>query len=99
MSYRKARQSDCDRESLRWLQEHREDLNALGLPKHVYDTMEEWDSFLSSGAVDHPYSFVFYEDLSDEQQLRLLLFLERELPSRTSVPPLLAFLRTRFPVP
>ena len=95
MSYRKKRPTVEEQRDSRWLDAHSEELHALGIPSPAYSSSAQWHDFIWSGAVDEPYHFVFYEQLSIAQQEDLRAFLEREYGAEHPVPSLLAFLRER----
>lgn len=80
-----------------WVRAHADELSAIALPFHVFETWERWSDFLENGHLhwhEDPSAFSF-DALSEEQRGRLHRFLEREHGEADPVPTLLGWLRVR----
>jgi hypothetical protein len=79
-----------------WIDRHRAELAAIGLPAEVYLDVTRWDDFLENGHLHwHESSGFEFGDLSAGQLAALDRFLEREYGDADRRPPLLRWLRVR----
>src|SRR5262245_34746540 len=97
MSFRKPK-TDAQRRSndwYAWIDEHRKELIAIGLPAEVYLDESHWSDFLQNGHMHwHESSGFEFEQLSPGQMAALHRFLEREYGAHEKWP-LLEWLRVR----
>jgi hypothetical protein len=79
-----------------WIDRHRAELVAIGLPPEVYLDESHWADFLQNGHLHwHESSGFEFGDLSPGQLRALHRFLEREFGTAERPPPLLRWVRVR----
>jgi hypothetical protein len=79
-----------------WIDRHRAELAALGLPPEVYLDEAHWSDFLENGHLHwHESSGFEFVDLSPAQLAALRRFLEHEYGADEPCPPLLRWARVR----
>ncbi len=79
-----------------WIDRHRSELAAIGLPAEVYLDECHWSDFLENGHLHwHKTSGFEIGDLSAGQHAALHRFLEREFGATERCPPLLHWVRIR----
>jgi hypothetical protein len=80
-----------------WIDRHRAELAAIGLPPEVYLGEARWLDFLENGHLHwHESSGFEFADLSPGQLAALHRFLEREYSAAGQFPPLLGWVRVRY---
>src|ERR1700722_17418503 len=98
MSFRKPK-TDAQRRSndwLTWIDQHRSELIAIGLPAEVYLDESRWSDFLQNGHLHwHESSGFEFGRLSPPQLVALNRFLDREYGSENQRPWLLEWVRVR----
>ena len=98
MAFRQAK-SDHNRRSktwCAWIDDHRAELVAIGLPTEVFLDEAHWHDFLENGHLHwHESSGFEFGDLSPGQLAALHRFLEREYGTAKRCWPLLACVRVR----
>jgi hypothetical protein len=98
MPYRRTKTNDRRRiqEWHAWIDRHRAELGAIGLPAEAYLDQACWNDFLENGHLHwHESSGFQFGDLSTGQLAALHRFLEREYGTADSCPPLLKWVRVR----
>ncbi len=102
MAFRRSK-SDNNRRSQSWcvwIDHHRSELAAIGLPAEVYLDEARWHDFLENGHLHGHKSTGFgFGDLSPGQIGALHRFLVREYGANGAVPPLLRWARYRVESP
>jgi hypothetical protein len=79
-----------------WIDCHRGELAAIGLPAEVYLDEPRWTDFLENGYLEwHESSNFEFSQLSQGQIGALHRFLEQEYGREERAPPLLGWLRVR----
>ena len=79
-----------------WIDRHRSELAAIGLPAEVYLDRARWRDFLQNGHLHwHPSSGWEFGHLNAGQLAALSRFLEREYANSDRPPPLLQWTRVR----
>jgi hypothetical protein len=79
-----------------WIECHRTELVAIGLPAEFYLNESHWFDFLENGHLHwHQSSGFEFGDLSIGQLAALHRFLEREYGALERCPPLLSWVRVR----
>ena len=79
-----------------WINLHRAELTAIGLPPEVYVDESRWLDFLENGHLHwHESSGFEFAHLSRKQLAALRRFLEREYASAEQCPKLLQWVRVR----
>jgi hypothetical protein len=98
MGFRRPKSDDHRRgqEWHAWIDRHRAELAAIGLPVEVYLDAARWQDFLENGHLHwHPSSGFEFGELSPAQLEALHRFLEREYGAADRPPPLLGWARVR----
>lgn len=98
MAFRRAKSGSNRRSQAwcAWIDRHRAELKAIGLPAEVYLDESRWYDFLENGHLHwHESSGFDFSDLSPGQLGGLHRFLEREYGSAERCVPLLAVVRVR----
>ena len=80
-----------------WIDRHRAELVAIGLPPETYLDESHWSDFLQNGHMHwHESSGFAFLDLSSGQLAALYRFLEREYGLNEQSPRVLDWLRARY---
>jgi hypothetical protein len=100
MSFRQAKSRDRDRRDAwqEWIDLHRAELQAIGLPPEVYLSADHWDDFLQNGYLElHPQDCTgfSFQKLSPASAGALRRFLEGQFAKSSCCPYLLSGLRVR----
>lgn len=97
MSFRKSKTDGqrCSSEWREWIDQHRAELMAIGIPAEVYLDEAHWSDFLENGHLHrHESSGFEFGQLSSGQLAALRQFLEREYGTSNQCP-LLNWVRVR----
>ena len=86
----------ASREWHTWIDRHRAELAAMGLPAEAYLTESRWNDLLENGHLHwHESSGFEFGELAPGQLAALHRFLEREYGAIDRCPPLLRWVRVR----